>query len=271
VRRITARAVARLLALALPALGAVLVLGGPASADDGSLLVDVPGDGVGFTHDPGVPVLDVQKLYPGSSGSGYLDLRNTSAYDATLSLAVLDLVSQENGCLRPEAREPGEGCDADGGELEDWVDVTVTREDLPGGAPDQVLWQGGIGSLSHGADLAATLPAGATWRLRMTVALPTAATNETMSDSLGFDTRFTATGDGGTSTVDGPQVDVSGPRPHTGHFGGTNVVLPGTGGTVSLWMLLLDALVLAVGAVLVWTSRVSQRVAGGALRHTTSS
>ena len=32
-----------------------------------------------------------------------------------------------------------------------------------------------------------------------------------MSDSLSFDTRFTATGNDGTSTVDGPQVDMPGP------------------------------------------------------------
>lgn len=257
-RRITARAVARALAFSLPVLGSVLVLGGPASADNGSLLVDVPGDGVGFTHDPGAPFLDVSRLYPGSSGSGYLDVRNASAYDATLDLTALDLVSQENGCLRPETREPGEGCDADGGELEDWLEVTVTHENLPGGAPDQVLWQGDIGSLTSGADLGTTLPAGATWRIGITVALPQAATNETMSDSLTFDARLTATGDGGTSTVDGPQVDVSGPRPHsTGLLHGTDIVLPATGGTVSLWMLLLDALVLTAGAVLVWVGWVS--------------
>jgi hypothetical protein len=253
VRRITARAVARALTFSLPLLGSVLVLGGPASADNGSLLVDVPGDGVGFTHDPGTPFLDVSRMYPGSSGSGYLDVRNASPYDATLNLAVLDLVSQENGCLRPETREPGEACAADGGELEDWLDVTVTRQDIPGGDPDQVLWQGDLGSLTSGADLGGSFPAGATWRLRMTVALPRAATNETMSDTLRFDTRFATTGEGGTSTVDGPQVDVSGPKPHsTGLLHGGTVVLPATGGTVSLWMLVLDALVLIVGARLVW-------------------
>jgi hypothetical protein len=217
------------------------------------LLVDVPGDGVGFTHDPGAPFLDVSRMYPGSSGSGYLDVRNASAYDATLNLAVGNLVSQENGCLRPETREPGEACDADGGELQDWLGVTVTREDIPGGAPDQVLWTGDVNTLASGAHLGSTMPAGATWRLRMTVALPRSAGNDTMSDSLTFDTRFTATGDDGTSTVDGPQVDVSGPKPHsTGLLHGGTVVLPATGGTVSLWMLVLDALVLIVGASLVW-------------------
>jgi hypothetical protein len=251
---------ARVLAISLPVLACVLVLGGPASADNGSLLVDVPGDGAGFTHDPGVPFLDVSRLYPGSSGSGYLDVRNASAYDTKLDLAVLDLDSQENGCLRPETREPGEHCDADGGELEDWLQVTVTREDLPTGTPDQVLWRGDLGSLATGADLGGSFPAGATWRLRMTVDLPQAATNETMSDSLTFDARLTATGAGGTSTVDGPQIDVSGPKAHsTGLLDGTNVVLPATGGTVSLWMLLLDALVLIVGASLVWVGWVRPR------------
>lgn len=218
-------------------------------------------------------MLHVERLYPGSSGSGYLDVRNASSYDATLNLSVLDLVSHENTCLRPEAREPGEDCDSGVGELQDWLDVTVTREDIPGGAPDEVLWQGGIGSMTSGVALGTTLPAGATWRVRMTVALPRAATNDTMSDSLTFDTRFTASGEGGSSTVDGPQVDVSGPKPHsTGLFDGTNVVLPATGGTISLWMLLLDALVLAVGAALVWIGwvkpgRVPQRVSPDALGH----
>jgi hypothetical protein len=233
--------------------GIVLVLSGPAWADDGSLLVDVPGDGVGFTHDPAKPFLDVSRIYPGGSGSGYLDVRNASTYDAKLDLAVLDLDSEENGCLRQEVREPGEQCDADGGELESWLDVTVTREDISGGVPDQVLWQGPIGSLSAGADLSASFPAGATWRLRMTVALPAAATNETMSDSLTFDARLTASSPGGTSTVDGPQVDVAGPRPHhAGLVDGTQVLLPGTGASVSLWMIVLDALVLATGTALVW-------------------
>jgi hypothetical protein len=240
-------------AAALAVLGSVLMLGGPAFADNGSLLVDVPGDGVGFTHDPAAPFLDVSRMYPGSSGSGYLDVRNASSYDATLNLSVLDLVSHENSCLGPEAREPGEDCASDHGELQNWLGVTVTREDLPDGAPDQVLWQGDLGSLASGADLGGSFPAGATWRLRMTVSLPQAATNETMSDSLTFDARLTATSPGGTSTVDGPQVDVSGPKAHSGGpLPGPSVALPATGATVSLWMLLLDALVLGVGASLVW-------------------
>jgi hypothetical protein len=258
VRRTTHRSITRWVTVVALCLGWVLALAGPAAAGDGSLLVDVPGDGVGFTHDASAAFLDVQRLYPGSSGSGELEVRNTSAYDASLGLAVTDLVSRENGCLRPETREPGEGCDADGGELEDWLHVTVSRE----GANAGELWQGDLAELSRGVELA-TLPAGATWRLRMAVALPEAATNDTMTDSLSFDTRLTANSVDGTSVVAGPQVDATAthtPRPTL--LGGPHVGLPGTGATVSLWMMLLDVLALAVGASLLMASRRSRRVAG---------
>src|SRR4051812_1496832 len=76
VRRTVRRSIARRVAVVAVCLGSLLLLGGPASADDGSLLVDVPGDGMGFTHDAGGPFLDVQRLYPGSSGAGELDVRN---------------------------------------------------------------------------------------------------------------------------------------------------------------------------------------------------
>lgn len=257
VRRTIHRSIAGTVAVAVLCLGWLLALGGPAAADDGSLVVDVPGDGVGFTHDASRAFLDVQRLYPGGSGWGELEVRNTSAYDAKLDLAVTDLVSSENGCLRPEMREPGEGCDADGGELEGWLDVTVSREGTGAGE----LWHGRLAELASGVELA-TLPAGMTWRLRMTVALPEAATNDTQTDSLTFATRFTATSVDGSSSVAGPQVDATAthhPRPPL--LAGPHVGLPGTGATVSLWMLLVDVLVLAAGAALLVASRRSRRLA----------
>jgi hypothetical protein len=216
------------------------------------LLVDVPGDGVGFTHRPGSPLLDVQRLYPGSSGDGTMDIRNTSAYDARLDLSATNLDSRENSCVRPEARDPGEDCRSAGGELPGWLDVSVTREDV---SPAQLLWRGSLDALARGATLTDDLPAGATWRLRTTVALPREAPNDTMTDSVSFDTRFTASSAASSSTVAGPQVAATaGGKPRGAH----PVTLPLTGGTVSLWWLLLDGAVLLAGAALVALSRLDR-------------
>lgn len=229
----------------------VVLAPGPASADDGSLLVDVPGDAVGFTHDPAAPLLDVHGLHPGSSGDGTMDLRNTSAHDADLELTVSGIVSVENDCVRPETREAGEDCDADGGELDDWLDVTVTRM----GDGDHVLWSGHLQQLAGGVDLG-QLAAGATTGIRFAVTLPQAAPNDTMTDSVSFDTRITATSTAGGSTVAGPQVvAAAGVTPPAG----PQVALPLVGGTVSLWWLLVDAAALLLGAALVVRGRLSRR------------
>ncbi len=250
--RTVCRAAVRAIAATLLILGCLLWRSGPASADDGSLLVDVPGDGVGFTHDPGNPLLDVQRLYPGSSGDGTMGVRNTSAYDARLDLGAADIVSLENTCVRPERRDPGEGCDADGGELAGWLAVTVTREDV---TPAEVLWSGQLAALAQGATLTDDLPAGATWQMRMTVSLPWSAPNDTMTDSVTFDTRLTASSQAGESTVAGPHVSAAaGAKPRAGH----QVTLPLTGGTISLWWLLLDAVVLLAGTTLLTLSRLGR-------------
>ncbi|HEX2895923.1 MAG TPA: hypothetical protein VHO29_18105 [Marmoricola sp.] len=248
--RTTSRLLARAIVAALLVMGCWWWSSSPALADDGSLLVDVPGDGVGFTHQSSAPLLDVQQLYPGGSGSGTVDVRNTSAYDADLVLVASNVDSEENGCLRPETRVPTERCDADGGELQNWLVFTVSRV----GDPDQELWHGDLAALSAGADLG-ELGAGAASTLRVQVLLPAAAGNDTMTDSVSFDTRLTATTVAGESTVAGPQVHaggaVSSPR-------GPEVALPMMGGTVSLWWLVLEALVLMVGTGLVIASRLSR-------------
>ena len=119
-----------------------------AAADDGSLLVDVPGDSVGFTHDPGAPLVKAERLAPGVSRSGTFAVRNTFSGAASLGLRVFDLTDAENGCLAPETRVPGEECDADGGELADWLDVTVARDD----ATAETLWSGDFGDLAAGVE-----------------------------------------------------------------------------------------------------------------------
>ena len=98
-----------------------------------------------------------------------------------------------------EAREAGEQCDADGGELSGWMTATISRDDQTGAT----LWSGDFRDLTHGVQLTDDLPAGATWPLRITVAMHATATNDTMTDTVSFGTRFEAESDAGDSAVTG--------------------------------------------------------------------
>jgi hypothetical protein len=239
----------------------------PATADGGSLLVDVPGDAVGFTHDPTVPLVHVERLAPGSSPSSGFAVRNTSPDTARLVLTVLDLVDDENGCLRQELAAPDEECYADGGELSAALVVDVTRDDQP----QTSLWSGNFRDLSRGVQLTDALPAGATWPLHVTITMLRDATNATMSDVASFGVRLTAEYSAGYSAVSAPGTAIDGDA--SGHQGsaqaaaapgssvlgplasGPRVGLPMTGASISLAMLLVDAALLLLGGVLVAWSR----------------
>lgn len=206
-------------------------------------------------------VLRADGLVPGSSASTTFEVRNGSRLPADVQLRVTGLVSDEGECLRPERREPGEECTADGGELEDWLEVTVSEV-----ASEARLWAGTLDQLGAPARITA-LPGGASRSLRLTVALPASASNATMSDRVTFDTEVGTTTIRSSSAVAGPQVAAgASAAPRTGRPTGTasvlgaldegpRVTLPMTGASISLWLLLLDALVLAVGAGLVRAAR----------------
>ena len=114
----------------------------------------------------------------------------------------------------PRDARAGEACDADGGELPGLARRHGDPRRHPWWGPRPGARTGDVGSprgrrprrvVPRWRDLAAAhhgRPA-AVGGQRHHVRLPD------------FDTRFTATGDDGTSTVDGPQVDVSGPKPHS--------------------------------------------------------
>ena len=244
-------------------------LAAPASADPGGLLVDVPGDGVGFTHDPSAAGMSFLDLAPGISKVQDLQVRNDSLYAAELRLTARDVVSHENSCERPEQRASDEDCADGAGELPAWLEIGVDRTDT-----GESLWRGTLSDLESGAVLSESFPAGATWPLRLTVGLPWEAPNETMSDSVGFGLRLGAESAEGTSEVAAPgiavgsggadgRLGVGGPGTRGGLLGGfaggPRVGLPGTGATVSLWMLLLDAGVLATGLALVLFARRGRR------------
>jgi hypothetical protein len=266
----------------LLALVAVASLGPQALAvaDEGALLVDVPGDGVGFTHDPEVPLLQVERLVPGGSGSSGLAVRNASSDAVRLVLTVTDVVDEEHGCLAPETRVAGEDCESDGGELSESLVAAVTI-DGPNAGPS---WSGPFRDLEGGVELTGEIPSGATWQLHVSLQMPLPTGNETMTDTVAFRTVLSAEGFHQYSAVAGPIGDVgvqdlagSGPAGGAGTSpsglpaalsAGPRVVLPMTGGTVSLAMLVLSGLAIAAGVLLLWLSRSSSRQSRPRARRT---
>jgi hypothetical protein len=261
-----------LLTLAAWVIAALLFTGtAPATAKGGPfLLVDLPGDSKGFTHEPRAPLLDVEALAPGRSTSAIVDVRNASGTPVRLDLKTLRPVDDENGCLRPETREPGEGCAADGGELSRWLRASVVRI-RPSGAA--TLWSGAFTDLAAGVKLVSAMPARSTWRLRMTLSLPWRATNEVMSDTVRFGLRLAAEcNDGRRAEIVGPQATVGGDGGTSGPghapgpsklsllASGPRVGLPMTESSVSLWVLLLD-LALPLGGVLLVVRSARRRAA----------
>jgi hypothetical protein len=260
--------VRRLLALAVCVVAALFFTGmAPATAEDGSLLVDLPGDSTGFVDDPGAPLIDVERLAPGYVRSSTFEIRNASPYAARLDLSFFDVADEENGCMRQEIDEQGEECAADGGELSAALRASVTTESTAGA---ETLWEGEFADLRDGVTLAESMPADTTWSLRATLSLPWEATNDTMTDTVRFGLRLVAESqEGGRSEVAGPLATIGGAagvgpsgtgRPAGASVlgplaGGPRVGLPMTGSSISLWMLLLDLAVLVGGVLLVRAGR----------------
>jgi hypothetical protein len=186
------RAAAALCAAAAALVSALVVavgLAGPARADDGALRIDVPGDGLGFVHSSTVPILHDLRLAPGYSTSGTFEVLDDSAYDVSLELRTTDVVQAEGDCLRQEVAAGDTSCTGSGGELGDWLEVTVSKVTDAG---DRQLWTGPFAALADGVDLEPGVAAGEVATLRIAVTLPRAATNDTMSDSVSFGLRLDA-------------------------------------------------------------------------------
>jgi hypothetical protein len=224
-----------------------------AAADDGRLLVDVPGDGEGFVHDTSTPLLHFLKLAPGSSTSGEVTVKNDSPHVVELALQAVDVREAENGCNRPEAREDTT-CDDPDGELGDWLVVTVSGRQ---GTTPQLLWSGDLDELSEAEVLVERMPAGAEWALELNVELPFAAGNDTQTDRTSFDLRWIATADSGESS----EADILGVEAFAPGAGGglgssgQAIGLPFTGATADAWLVGLAAALLAAGAGLLAGAR----------------
>lgn len=268
VRGVASAAVGALL-VALQA-GAVMP---PAHAADGpGISFDVAGDGRGFVDDPAGPLLTTDLLAPGYSATGDVRIRNDSADVAELVVQATDVRNDDHGCVRPEIRVGDTSCGVDGGELASWLELTITKD--AGSTAARELWSGSIEELVDGATLTDGMEPGAVWSLRMTAHLPRAAGNETQTDRIGFDLRWTASADTGDTTTDilGTEVTTGG----TGSSGpgseetgsGADVLgveLPLTGATVDLRVLLLALTALFAGVALLLSARL--RAVPAPVRH----
>ena len=223
---------------AVLALGVFLALLGqaPVQADSGRLRVEVPGGAI-----------SIEKLAPGFSGTSTVRVTNGSDSPAELSLQVLDLEDDENGCLPQETRDGDITCDSSGGELSAWLRVQVARG-------DEQLWEGPITELGDRVVLDGDVPAGETQSLDLTVALPIQAGNDTMTDRVDFDLRWDARASTGDTASE--VLGVEGFAPGAGPGGGlTGVALPFTGATVQPWLLWFAGVLIGGGGVLLAVSR----------------
>ena len=165
-----------------------------ASADNNQIKIEIPGDGQGWAHDPGRPLLTVSRMMPGSVASTTFGVLNDSPYKTKLSISSADVRDNDNGCNAPEA-QVDTTCGAGQGELGRqlvfslYLDKTKTRSFVA-----TPVWSGSVRDLAHPVTIAAEMPAHAAWNVKLEVDFPRSSGNETQGDVLDFTLRIGTTG-----------------------------------------------------------------------------
>jgi LPXTG-motif cell wall-anchored protein len=220
------------------------------------MLVDLPGDDIGFTASPRGALLDFDRLSPGGSTQGTFAVRNDAPNSGKLSIALRDVHDDDNGC-RPSEALVDHGCGDGQGELGSQTVLTVAASDNVGG-PFRAVWTGSPRSLAQTRATVRTLPASATTWLRLTIALPASSGDETQTDELHFGVVLTLTGEFGrvSTVIEQPPAGLGGLP-----FGR----LPVTGAPLVAIMVLGGGLIVAGGGVL---GPFRRRRARGATRWT---
>lgn len=130
---------------------------------------------------------DESLLAPGTSTERALLITNPSNHAAELHLRVTDIENDDHGCVRPESRAGDDSCGGGGGELGDWLELTVI--DTAG----TQLWSGDLGDLGEGAVLLPEMPRRSDEELRIVTTMSLDAGNDTMTDAVGYDLEWTLT------------------------------------------------------------------------------
>jgi hypothetical protein len=193
-------------------------------------------------------------LMPGSETSGDFTVPNESDTAADLRVQVVDLAEDDNGCVRPEQQAGDITCASGGGELGSWLRLRLLRID---GLSEQELWTGPLAQLQESVEVG-QVAARESLHLRLVIALPRPAPNDTMSDRVSFVLRSTYVGVAAPSTSTAVSVGAS-----TGD-GSTFGSLAATGSSVSTWLLVCSLLLAVVGYTLVVQSRPRSGVHGEA-------
>ena len=187
-------------------------------------------------------------LMPGSQASTDFVVSNEAGTSASLRVQATGVEEDDNGCVVPEKQSGDVTCGDGGGELGDWLQLRLVN--ITDGA-DEELWAGSVHDLEDGADVLQQVAADGAPHLRLVVALPRGATNNTMSDQTSFALRWTYTGTAlpSQTTVLAVQQGSNGAGgPHAG-------LLADTGSAVSLGLLASITALLGLGSVLAARSR----------------
>ncbi len=233
-----------------------VVWSGSAGADAGKVLVSV--NGAGFAAHPAGPLLDTAGLAPGQSVSATLGVRSGFGVGVKLSLALIDVHNDDNGCTAAEA-QVDVTCGSGQGEIADRLVMTIQRATHKTG-PYRSIWTGTAAELEHAVGVDAAVPAkGERW-LTMTATLPAAVGNVVQSDTLTFGVRVVLSGNGatGSSAVDAAHSGVDGI--HVGDqpdSAGTNA-LAATGFSIVLFVIGSVALV-GAGCLMTLAGRPERR------------
>lgn len=224
---------------------------GTATADRNGK-VELAVGGRAFTAQPEGPLLDTAALAPGVRIRAVLGVRSRFHVRTGLSLRLVDVHDDDNGCPPAEARVD-RTCGTGQGDLGRAVVLTVDAATSPAG-PFRQVWQGAATGLGTATPVAVVVPAmGDRW-LRITASVPATEGNAVQTDTLRFGLRAVLQGEGarGSSGVDGARAGDSG----HGHSGaGSGVLgLASTGLSTALFVIGAGLLV-AAGAVLLSAGR----------------
>jgi LPXTG-motif cell wall-anchored protein len=238
-RRALERYVIYLLTVAAVVLGALVLVPATARADEaGGLEIDVAGDTAAMGETPDGPVLSGDLLAPGDSTSGQLSVRSDQA--GSLGIRVVDLRSDDNGCIEPETAAGDTSCGDGEGEMADAVLVTVTRS-------GELLWSGSPAQLETDGIPPLVLAAGVVQILDWEATVLPETGNEAQSDSVAFALQL---------VLDGPEV-AGVVIERVDGFG----TLPKTGAPIDL-LVLVGVLLLLGGAAAVRLRRRSLALTG---------
>lgn len=228
-----------------------------ASADTGpGVAINLPAHGATFSQHPTGSLINELRLYPGSSTSGVMGVRNDSSDTASVTLTSNNIVSSENGCVHPELAAPG-GCHPGPGQLGDALRFTVATSPSQHGTY-VTTWTGSAAGLASGVPISGDLAAHGTVWVSLTASLPWAAGNEVQTDTYGFDLRVDVQGPGGAAAglgVAGLSVHAGGGGGHSGS-GFDGLALTG----VAIGVLGAAGLLFFLAGVLIWLGARDRRI-----------